>query len=676
MVERDLASRGVRDERVLAVMGEVPRERFVPEELAEFAYTDSPLPIDVGQTISQPFIVALMAQAAELGPHDRVLEVGAGSGYGAAILGRCAGEVWSIERHETLAEQARRRVETLGYDNVHIVCGDGTLGWPEEAPFDAIVVTAGGPSVPPTLWEQLAEGGRLIIPVGPESRGQELVRVRRVAGEPVEEDLGPVRFVPLIGEEGFDAGPDGLVDRPSDRPSSEPSGSDRPARSSPLVVTTSTHARVHGLAELVRESAEPFSSIEEADLGPLLERIADCSVVLLGEATHGTSEFYRLRDRITRALITQHGFDAVAVEADWPDAARIDRFVRSRPSGGAEFEAFSRFPTWMWRNREVATFVGWLRDHNAEVGDERDRVSFHGLDLYSLFTSRAEVLAYLEGVDPAAAELARRRYSCLSPWQHDPAEYGRAVVRGEFAGCEDGVVANLSDLLRRRMDYAVGSGDDFLDAAQNAVIVANAERYYRVMYAGSRESWNLRDQHMFETLQVLRASRGPRAKIVVWEHNSHVGDASATEMGARGEHNVGMLCRREYGEDAFLVGFGTDHGTVAAATDWGGPMHVKAVRPSLANSYERICHDSAVQAFFLHLRDPRRAELRDELTDPRLERAIGVIYRPETELQSHYFQASLPHQFDEYVWLDETAAIHPLAAHEIEGAPDLYPFGL
>lgn len=238
------------------------------------------------------------------------------------------------------------------------------------------------------------------------------------------------------------------------------------------------------------------------------------------------------------------------------------------------------------------------------------------------------------------------------------------------------MVATLTDLLKSRLAYAEGDQVEFVEAAQNASVVANAERYYRVMYQGSRESWNLRDQHMFETLRLVRAHRGPGAKVVVWEHNSHIGDASATEMGARGEHNVGQLARGEFGDDVFLVGFGTDHGTVAAASDWGGAMHRKSVRPAHPDSYERVCHDTGIPAFLLHLRDPDRSDLRVELTEPRLERAIGVIYRPETELQSHYFQAVLARQFDEYVWLDETSAVTPLAAHHLNGVPDTYPFGL
>ncbi len=664
MVSRDIASRGIKNRRVLDAMASVPREQFLPEHLAEFAYDDSPLPIAEGQTISQPYIVAAMVDAAELTVGDRVLEIGTGSGYGAAILGQIADNVVTIERHALLADAAAARLIDLGYLNIDVVVGDGTLGWPESAPYDAIIVTAGGPAVPRALLDQLAEGGRLVIPVGPESRGQELVRVRRHGDETTEEDLGPVRFVPLIGAQGW---------TPQDEP---------PA----LIVPTAPVHRSNGIAGLVAEVAEPFGSIADAELGPLLERIGDCSVVLLGEASHGTSEFYRMLERITRELILRKGFTVVAVEADWPDAARIDTYVRHRRPTGPPMEPFARFPTWMWRNREVATFVEWLRDHNATLEEPSRQVSFSGLDIYSLFTSRDAVLSYLAGIDPDAAAVARHRYSCLTPWQHDPAAYGRAVVTGSFSGCEEGVVATLTDLLRRRLEYSAQTSadfvdarqnsDDFVDAAQNAMVVAQAERYYRVMYSGSRASWNLRDQHMFETLKFVRAHRGPGAKVVVWEHNSHVGDASATEMGARGEHNVGMLARREFGASAFLLGFGTDHGTVAAATDWGGPMEIKSVRPSHPDSYERICHDTGIGGFMMHLRDPARPEVREELAVPRLERAIGVIYRPETELQSHYFQASLPTQFDEYVWIDATTAVTPLPTHEVAGAPDTYPFGL
>jgi protein-L-isoaspartate(D-aspartate) O-methyltransferase len=655
MVERHLTSRGVRDAAVLEAMRTVPREAFVAAQLAEFAYEDAPLPIDAGQTISQPYIVALMTEALELTPRDRVLEVGTGSGYAAAVLSRIAAEVYTVERHEELATAAQRRLRALGYTNVHVQHADGTLGWAAHAPYDAIVVAAGGPDIPPALLEQLAAGGRLVIPIGPSPREQELVRVRRHPdGSYARDDLGPVRFVPLVGAAGW-----------AEQPGAGPAAP-RPRASRPESVAT-----------LLREAAEPLGDIERDRLDALLDRIGDARVVLLGEATHGTSEFYRMRARITRELIMRRGFTVVAVEADWPDAARVDHHVRHLPFPPAPETAFTRFPTWMWRNREVEQFVHWLHDYNRAVEAPERRAGFHGLDLYSLYTSAAAVLRYLDRVDPDAARTARARYGCLTPWQGDPAAYGRAVLTGRYRACEEEVVAMLRDMLDKRLEYLRCDGERYLDALQNVRVVANAERYYRAMYYGSRESWNLRDQHMFETLQVLLALRGPDAKAVVWEHNSHVGNAAATEMGARGELNVGQLARTAFGDAAYLVGFGTDHGTVAAATDWDGPMEIKTVRPAHPLSYERLCHDASLPAYLLALRHARRREVRDELEAVRLERAIGVIYRPETELASHYFQAVLPAQFDEYVWFDETHAVTPIGpAPATQGPPETYPFGL
>jgi protein-L-isoaspartate(D-aspartate) O-methyltransferase len=653
MVAEQIAGRGVRDRALLDALSTVPREAFVPAALAEFAYEDAPLPIEAGQTISQPYVVAAMIEALGLAPGGRVLEVGAGSGYAAAVLSRVAAEVYTIERHEDLARLAERRCHDLGYDNVHVLHGDGTLGWPTHAPYDGIVVAAGGPDAPPSLLAQLCVGGRLVIPIGATPREQRLVRVTRTGADTYEhEDLGGVRFVPLIGAEGWqeEARAVGHASRPD------------------------------VVAHLLRETAEPFAEIQEVPLGGLVARIGDARVVLLGEATHGTAEFYRMRARITRELIEHHGFDFVAVEADWPDAARVDHWARDLPLPPAPERAFTRFPTWMWRNTEVREFVHWLRNHN-EGKPPEEAVGFYGLDLYSMYTSIAVVLRYLTDVDPALADVARHRYASLSPWEGDPAAYGRAVVTGAYRDCEAQVVAVLRDLLKRRLDYEHVGGERFgplrfLDASSNAQLVADAERYYRVMYYGSRDSWNLRDRHMFATLDALLAFGGRERKAVVWEHNSHLGDARATEMGARGELNVGQLCREAYGDRAFLVGFGTDHGTVAAASNWDAPMEVKRVRPAHRESYEHLCHATSVPAFLLHLREPTRDEVRAELMPPRLERAIGVIYRPETEMASHYFQAVLPAQFDEWVWIDETSAVTPLARDVTHGAPETYPFGL
>jgi protein-L-isoaspartate(D-aspartate) O-methyltransferase len=655
MVRTQIAARGVRDRAVLEAMRRVPREVFLPPELEEFAYADAPLPIQRGQTISQPYIVALMAMAAELGPGDRVLEIGTGSGYAAAVLGRIVGEVYTVERHEELARLAADRLAELGFSNVSVRHGDGTLGWSEHAPYDAIVVAAGGPKVPDALLEQLAPGGRLVMPVG-EGRGvQQLLRVTREAdGSLGREELGDVRFVPLIGAQGWTAEPAEWNGRPSLAPS-------RPAT----------------LARLVREVAEPLESIDAVDLGALLERLSGSRLVLLGEATHGTSEFYRMRARITQDLIRAHGFRIIAVEADWPDARRINRYVQALSDGQHLQEpAFARFPTWMWRNHETWRFLEWLRSFNAEIREPALQAAFYGLDLYSLFTSIRSVLEYLDRVDPQAARLARERYSCLTPWQADPQAYGRAAITGRYRVCEEEAVAMLRDMLSRELEYAERDGERFLDAVQNARLVADAERYYRAMYHGASVSWNQRDQHMFDTLETLLAFHGPASKAVVWAHNSHLGDAHATEMRARGELNVGHLCRQRYGDTAVLVGFSTDRGTVAAAHEWDRTMSVMNLRPGHPESYEWLCHESGIAAFLLHLREPSREEVRSELAAPRLERAVGVIYRPETELQSHYFHASLPYQFDEYIWFDETQAVRPIEVGEARALPALHPFSI
>jgi protein-L-isoaspartate(D-aspartate) O-methyltransferase len=648
MVRRHLAARGIHDAAVLEAMRTVPREAFLPADLAEFAYEDSPLPIAEGQTISQPYIVALMTAALELRPGDRVLEIGTGSGYAAAILGRVAREVYTVERHGELAATAAARLRELDFHNIHVLHGDGTLGWAAHAPYDAIVVTAGGPDVPRALVEQLAVGGRLVIPIGEDRSLQALTRVTRQAdGTLRREDLGDVRFVPLIGAQGW----------PTDE-----AWTGRARRVSPPAA----------ISRLLREVAEPIAvNVSDADVGALLERIGGARVVCLGEATHGTSEFYALRAQITKALVRTRGFSIVAVEADWPDAARIHRYVKGlRAETASDWRAFARFPQWMWRNHEALGLAEWLRDWNTAHAP----VGFYGLDLYSLYRSIHLVLDYLDRVDPAAARVARERYGRLMAWEGDPATYGRAVVTGRYRACEDEVVGMLREMLAREIEYAARDGEHFLDAVGNARVVANAEAYYRLMYYGGSASWNLRDQHMFQTLEALLRFHGPDAKAVLWEHNSHLGDAAATEMGVRGELNVGHLCRETFGDRAYLVGFGTDHGTVAAAHEWDGPMRVMAVRPSHPESYERLCHEAGVPGFFLPLRRPSRPEIREELIPPRLERAIGVVYRPDTELQSHYFHAALPHQFDEWIWLDETRAVHAITDAEARGIPRGHPF--
>jgi len=442
------------------------------------------------------------------------------------------------------------------------------------------------------------------------------------------------------------------------------SGSDRSARPRTSI------------PELIRRAAEPLPDFDDPAFGALFDRFAEARVVLLGEASHGTSEFYRARAAITRRLVDRHGFRIVAVEADWPDAAHFDRYVRDLPPPGHDEPPFRRFPTWMWRNTEVEAFIASLRQWNlARPAD--DRCGFFGLDLYNLSASIRAVLDYLDRVDPEAAAVARQRYGCLTPWARNPQLYGRVALTEGYRACEEGVLKTLTELHARRGDYAPADGDRFLEALGAAHLVKNAEAYYRAMYYGSAESWNLRDTHMFETLSGLLDAKGPDAKAVVWAHNSHIGDASKTEMGLeRDELNIGQLCRERFGHEAALIGFGTHTGTVACADDWDEPMQVKRVNPSRADSYERLAHDAGLPTYLLDLREGPHETLRHRLLAPRLERFIGVIYRPETERWSHYSACSLPQQFDAYVWFDETRAVTPLPTAARPGAEETWPFGL
>jgi len=668
MVEAHIARRGVRDARVQDAFRKVPREVFVPEALQEFAYEDTPLPIPEGQTISQPYIVALMAQAAGIGPKDKVLEIGTGSGYAAAILATLGGRVFTIERHAGLADAARERLRRLGFGNVEVRTGDGTLGWPEAAPFDAILAAAGGPSAPDSLKDQLAIGGRLVIPVG-ERGEQTLLKLTRTGPDSFsEEDLGGVRFVPLIGAEGWSAeGPPAQAAElePVPEPVAEPPP---PTRGWPMPQEP--------LPALIARAAEPLPEIDDPAFAVMFDRFASARVVLLGEASHGTSEFYRARAAITRRLIEAYGFTIVAVEADWPDAAAVDRHVRHRPALPGAEPPFQRFPTWMWRNAEVEAFAEWLRARNAGLAAER-QAGFYGLDLYNLNASIAAVIGYLERVDPEAAAVARERYGCLTPWRNAPQNYGRMALNRGYNLCEGAVVAMLRELLDRRMEYAGRDGESFLDATQNARLVRDAEAYYRAMYYGAAESWNLRDRHMFDSLCQLLESKGPEARAVVWAHNSHIGDARFTEMGVvREELNIGQLCRERFGGACALIGFGTHAGTVACATDWDQPMEVKRINPSRPDSYERLSHDAGPPRFLLDLRPEVDEAVRYPLLEPRLERFIGVIYRPDTERWSHYAEASLPQQFDAWVWFDETTAVTPLPRRPLAGEDDTYPFAL
>ena len=427
------------------------------------------------------------------------------------------------------------------------------------------------------------------------------------------------------------------------------------------------------------------------DYDSLLEWIGERRFVLIGEASHGTHEFYRERARITRRLIWEKGFNVVAIEGDWPDAYRVNRFVRGMGTDGNARDKnprsenarealgdFLRFPAWMWRNMDVLAFVEWLRKFNNGRNAE-SQVGFYGLDLYSLHASIRAVLGYLDKVDPEGAQRARFRYACFDHFGEDPQAYGYAANFELSRNCEDDVVAQLVEMRRRSADLAQRDGrldrDAYFSAKQNARLIRNAERYYRAMFGGRAESWNVRDRHMAESLAWLFQTR-PNARIVVWAHNSHVGDASATEMAKQGEVNLGQLTRERFGDEVFLLGFTTYSGEVTAASQWEAPAERKIVRPALEGSYEAMLHQTRIPAFLLPMHDYPVAQA---LAQPRLERAIGVIYQPQTERASHYLKCHLPNQFDAVIHIDRTKAVIPFertSRWEAGEIPETYPYAV
>lgn len=433
----------------------------------------------------------------------------------------------------------------------------------------------------------------------------------------------------------------------------------------------------------IRSSATRLDG-SDRDYDALLAAVGARPFVLLGEATHGTREFYRMRADITRRLIDELGFEAIAVEADWPDAYRLNRYVlgeRGDTEARASFGDFQRFPQWMWRNEEVLRFIEWLHGRNSTVAQDQS-TGFYGLDMYSLYRSAEAVIDYLEHVDYEQAAIARRQYAALDHVR-DPQRYGYEAALGLRPDCQDAAQERLVELMRRAPEYVSADGRPAAEAQffaeRNAYVVMSAEAYYREMFGSRANSWNRRDEHMTQTLFALHRhlrAQGREGRIVVWAHNSHLGDARATEMSEAGEWNVGQLLREHAGPDqSLLVGFTTYTGHVTAAREWDGPAERRTVRPARADSYENVLYRSGLDRFYL----PLHGEVGRALREPMLERAIGVIYVPETERASHYFTASLSRQFDAVFHVDETEAVEPLDAPqrpEREQAPETYPSGV
>ena len=433
--------------------------------------------------------------------------------------------------------------------------------------------------------------------------------------------------------------------------------------SNPISNPYQSETSKHNLSALILDASEHFSDIESADLSGLLGRIGDARLVLIGESSHGTAEFYDMRARITRALIEHKGFTIIAAEAEWPDATVIDHYLRGTGEPPVvRYKPFGNFPSWLWNNESFNRFLHWLKSYNRQRQHSSQTVGFYGLDFYNMYGSIDALINYLDDVDPIMASVARRRYDCLMPWADDPATYSDFMESGNYRSCGHEVYAVLEDLHLEKKHYMRAGRQRYFNALQNATLVWKAEHYYRTKHRGIVNSWNLRDQTMFDTLLSLLDYHGRTSKAVIWAHNTHVGDARATDMSEAGEINLGQLVRQAFADSAYLIGQGTDRGTVTAASKWGGKAKTIKVPPARANSYEHLFHNVDSDNFLLPLSKPLDDSIRDQLLAPRLQRGIGSTYTPdpEKEVKYHYYQASLPLQFDEYIWFDESRALKPV----------------
>jgi protein-L-isoaspartate(D-aspartate) O-methyltransferase len=639
-IEEQLKDKGISNTLLLEAFQDIPEAFFLSESLHPYFYEDVRIEKAIEKTEPRVIVVARMLEQLQIKEEDKILIIGVDSVYILAVLSKIYKEVYAVETTKTYSNWALEVLKNIDITNVQIKTGRLENGWKAKAPFNAILSASEFKEIPDPIKKQLKIGAKLLTPVGPDWAHVMLETIERISEtEYVTKALRDNYFIPkpkLVPKIGSEMYPENeIIDE-------------------------------IGICSI------PFKTIKKFPIDGLLERIGDAKVVLLGEASHGTSEFYATRQEITKALIEQKGFNLVCAEADWSDAEQINNYV-SNQYKSQDWMPFARFPEWMWKNKEVLNFVEWLKKHNSK---HNNTVGFYGLDLYGLENSINLVINYLQDIDPDLATLAKVRYSCIMPYMSNPTVYGKLVKTERLQSCEKEVLKMLFDLLKNK--NKLNHSQAYFYAYQNATVVVDAERYYKAMYYGSAESWNLRDFHMFYTLKSLLSYYGEDSKAIVWAHNSHIGNALATEMYARGEINIGHLCKEHLGSKAYNIGFGTHTGTVAAAKNWGEAMQVMPINDSLPNSYEQLCHRTNVPNFTLPLREEHSEKrLREFLSTPRLERAIGVVYRAETELMSHYFKTVLPSQFDEYIWFNKTKAITPLTTKtEMTKLIDFHPFGL
>ena len=639
-IEEQLKDKGISNTLLLEAFQNIPEAFFLSENLHPYFYEDVRIEKAIEKTEPRVIVIARMLEQLQIKEEEKILIIGVDSVYILAVLSKIYKEVYALETNQTYSDWALEVLKNIDVSNVHIKTDKLENGWETKAPFNAILCASELKEVPDTIKKQLKIGAKVLAPVGPDWAHVMLETIERISeSEYVTKALRDNYFIPkpkLIPKIGTEIYPENEI------------------------------------IDEIGISSIAFKTIKKFPIEGLLERIGDAKVVLLGEASHGTSEFYATRQEITKALIEKKGFNIVCAEADWSDAEQINNYVRNQYQS-QDWMPFARFPEWMWKNKDILDFVEWLKKYNSK---HNNTIGFYGLDLYGLENSIDLVINYLEDIDPELAALAKVRYSCIMPYMSNPTVYGKLVKTKKLESCEKAVLKMLFDLLKNK--NKLNHSQAYFYAYQNATVVVDAERYYKAMYYGSAESWNLRDFHMFYTLKSLLSYYSKDSKAVVWAHNSHIGNALATEMYARGEINIGHLCKEHFGSKSYHIGFGTHTGTVAAAKNWGEPMQVMPINDSVTESYEQLCHKTNVTNFTLPLREEHsEKKLRGFLSTPRLQRAIGVVYKPKTELMSHYFQAVLPSQYDEYIWFNKTKAITPLETKtEKTKLADLHPFGL
>lgn len=624
VISQQLKDKGIKSDLLLNAFKDLPNELFISKTIHPYTFEGLKDKEIVESIEPRVVLVAQMLDKLQLKKDGKLLIIGVDSIYVLVALSKICSEVYSFGVNEAYVKWALKVLKNINVNNVYFKLEDVEDGWEEKAPFDTILIASEFKEVSNKFKKQLKIGGKILVPIGPDWAQSIFEIIHRISENEYSTEKLKDKF---------------LIPKAKIQP--EIPSEDFPEKD---------------IVKEIKAKAIPFKSISEYPIDTLLERIGDAQVVLLGEASHGTSEFYLTRQEITKALIEKKGFNLICAEADWSDAEQINSYVRNQHKQ-KDWMPFSRFPQWMWRNMEILDFVEWLKKHNTK---SKDKVGFYGLDLYGLENSIDLVVDYLKGIDTDLEDLAKKRYACITPFMENPAIYGKMVVSNQLKSCEKEVLNMLVDLLKNK--EKLNHSLEYFYAYQNANVVVDAEHYYKAMYYGSAESWNLRDFHMFYTLKSLLSYFGKKSKAVVWEHNSHIGNALATEMYSRGEINVGHLCKEYFEDKSYHIGFGTHTGTVAAAHNWGGKMEVMKVNNSVSKSYENLCHQTEIPMFTLPLREKHSGKkLKKLLSTPKLERAIGVIYRPDSELISHYFKAVLPSQFDEYIWFNTSHAVTPLS---------------